>query len=610
MQTNIFVKLLYSLSESSNAEDMLNAYLQYSFPESDVLYRIIYEEEPDLKPIPRNPADVPVPEEHKDKGLISVVNQLIIENGYDKSIVYEFNKKLLNPDYMLRSFMHNNNCRNLNLEAKMGELDPVIGREEEIDKLIQIVNNKKKRNPVLIGEAGVGKTAIVEGLAARINDKNVPISMLDKTIICIDVTEYIDNPQGASLFKSFLDIIAEYDNVLLFIDEVHMLSGKVVMNHTSLMDILKPPLARGKISVIAATTESEFRSIEKDEAMARRLQAVYVKETNIEETREIIEGIVNLYEEAHDVIFPRKYIDIIVNSSDTMAGYNPDKAITLLDNVMSSIKVNNQGIPTVAKEEDIINILRDKFRIRSEILEGQEAFKVYAQELVKRVQLIKKSNAEKLFKGIIKAHDNSTRNKVASITSIIGSNDASTRIAKEIAKILSPDGEYLYMNGSEFTDIISKSRILGAPPAYVGHGDKTFFNKVKHNAMPIVIDRFDAIEQSIKDIIKDIIKEGIMKTTSDEVIVFKNIDIIIATEETTIAGSHISTASQLNSILSSVSDVIFEVDSIHIDKFKKIMKDYGKNENEIKNYIEKGYTPKEVGNILKKNKTSQIFIGK
>ena len=239
--------------------------------------------------------------------------------------------------------------------AKKGKIDPVIGRDKEIARVIEILNRRTKNNPVLIGEAGVGKTAVVEGLAQQIVDGSVPAKLQDKRIISLNMVSMVQGTgirgQFEQRMQQLIKELEQNDNIILFIDEIHELVG--AGNAEGGMDagnIIKPALARGDFQLIGATTIKEYRNIEKDSALARRFQPVEVKEPTTEETIKILQGIRKRYEDYHHVHYTDESIQAAVDLSSRYIQdrFLPDKAIDLLDEAGSRM---NLTIPYVDSEK-------------------------------------------------------------------------------------------------------------------------------------------------------------------------------------------------------------------------------------------------------------------
>src|SRR5690625_2624669 len=238
---------------------------------------------------------------------------------------------------------------NVTDSARNGKIDPVIGRDQEVKRVIETLNRRNKNNPVLIGEPGVGKTAIAEGLALKIVEGDVPSKLMNKEVYVLDVASLVANTgirgQFEERMKQLIEELKNRQDVILFIDEIHLLVGAGTAE-SSQMDagnILKPALARGELQVIGATTTKEYRQIEKDAALERRLQPILVKEPTVEETVEILQGLKNRYEDFHGVTYSDDVIESFVSLSDRYIQdrFLPDKAIDLMDEVGSRLNLAN-----------------------------------------------------------------------------------------------------------------------------------------------------------------------------------------------------------------------------------------------------------------------------
>ena len=257
--------------------------------------------------------------------------------------------------------------KDLNQCAIDGKLDKVVGREKEIERVIQVLGRKSKNNPCIVGEAGVGKTAIVEGIADRIVKGQIHESLKDKRIISLNVTSMVAGSKYRGEFeeriKKVFDEIVQDPNIILFIDEIHTIIGAGSAEGTlDVANIIKPLLARGDIRVIGATTTKEYRKyIEKDEALARRFQKVVVSEPSKEETLEILKGIRETYEKYHNVEIPDDVLESIISLSDRYINsrYCPDKAIDLLDETCTFCKNSNVRKKSISKEQKLEEALKE-----------------------------------------------------------------------------------------------------------------------------------------------------------------------------------------------------------------------------------------------------------
>ena len=265
-------------------------------------------------------------------------------------------------------------CENLTLKAAKGEIDNIIGRENEIYRVIQILNRRTKNNPCLIGEPGVGKTAIAEGIAQRLAEGRMPPSLADKELYMLDLTALVAGTQFRGQFESrvkgLVEDIKSAGNVILFIDEVHNLIGAGdAEGSMNAANILKPALSRGEIQVIGATTFNEYRKhIEKDAALERRFQPVKVGEPSIEDTIEVLRGVKKYYEEYHNVTVSDAIVEKAVAMSERYITdrFLPDKAIDLLDEACSCCTLDNPDIGRYNQLKKDIEDLRSEERNLSE----------------------------------------------------------------------------------------------------------------------------------------------------------------------------------------------------------------------------------------------------
>ncbi len=280
-----------------------------------------------------------------------------------------------------RKFL-DNYCINLSQRAREGKLDAVIGREQEIERVVQILNRRQKNNPCLIGEPGVGKTAIAEGLAQRIASGDVPFKLRDKEVYLLDLTALVAGTQFRGQFESrmkgLIEEIRKAGNVILVIDEVHNIVGAGdAEGSMNAANILKPALSRGEIQVIGATTFNEYRKhIEKDTALERRFQPVTVNEPNIEDTLKILQGIAHYYEQFHGVTIPQGVLRqaVLLSERYITDRYLPDKAIDLIDEACSDLNLHDADINRrMELERDLQNVTFERETLMSaQPPEGQE----------------------------------------------------------------------------------------------------------------------------------------------------------------------------------------------------------------------------------------------
>ena len=304
----------------------------------------------------------------------NVIRDLQNENGGEDSsenreIEYANAKNNEQPNQKKRSFLAEFS-RDLTELAKKGELDPVIGRAKEIDRVVQILSRRTKNNPILVGEPGVGKTSVAEGLAQRVASGEVPYNLLQKRVLLLDITAMVAGTKYRGDFeermKRMMKEVKESGDIILFIDEMHMIIGAGSPDGTmDASNILKPALSRGELQLVGATTFKEYRKhIEKDSALARRFQLVKIEEPSTEETIQILEGLKPKYEEFHNVTYDEGSIEAIVKLSSRYIPekYQPDKAIDLMDEAGSAKKITSESRPTelAELEKSIENLSHEK----------------------------------------------------------------------------------------------------------------------------------------------------------------------------------------------------------------------------------------------------------
>ena len=431
--------------------------------------------------------------------------------------------------------------------AKAGLIDPVIGRDEEIDRVIEILNRRNKNNPVLIGEAGVGKTAIAEGLALLIEEGSVPNKLKNKQVYLLDVASLVANTgirgQFEERMKQLISDLQQRKNIILFVDEIHLLVGAgSAEGSMDAGNILKPALARGELQVLGATTLKEYRNIEKDAALERRFQPVNVSEPSPEDTLDILKGLQSKYEDFHHVSYTDEALEACVRLSHRYIQdrFLPDKAIDLLDEAGSKMNLSSNYTSTDEIEKRLKEIAQEK----DEVLKKEEyekAAKLREEEtkLVKDlntsgsterpivdVELIQEIIEKKTGIPVGKLHGDEQlqmrdlQNNLA--TKVIGQEEAVEKVAKAIRRSRAglkskhrPIGSFLFvgptgvgktelaktlaeelfgtkeamvrLDMSEYMEKHSISKIIGSPPGYVGHEEAgQLTEKVRRN--PYCID--------------------------------------------------------------------------------------------------------------------------
>ncbi|OUW79939.1 MAG: Clp protease ClpC [bacterium TMED217] len=512
------------------------------------------------------------------------------ENNYE--IGDEYNTEEKTPTL-------NHFSRDITSLASKGKLDPVIGREKEIERVAQVLARRKKNNPVLIGEPGVGKTAIIEGLAQRIVRKTVPRLLHNKRILSLDLAAIVSGTKYRGQFeerlKSIMNELESRQNLIIFIDELHTLVGAGgASGSLDASNMFKPSLARGDLHCIGATTLNEYRQhIEKDGALDRRFQKILINAPSINESIEILMGLKEKYEDHHNVKYSNNAIEACVHLSDRYITdrFLPDKAIDILDEAGARAHMFNDKVPrNIIKIENKIEILRSEKEVKVTKQQFEEAAIIRDQE---RKLIEKLSDAQKSWneKSKIKNVDISSEhvadvvslitgipvNKVAETESqrllnlpkslsqfIIGQGKAIHSISKAIRRartglknpskpigvflFLGPTGvgktelakvlaNYLFTHShalvkvdmSEFSEKFSLSRLIGAPPGYVGYdegGELT--EKIRRNPYSVILlDEIEKAHPDLYNIMLQVFDDGVLTDGLGRKIDFSNTIIIM-----------------------------------------------------------------------------------
>lgn len=394
--------------------------------------------------------------------------------------------------------------------AKQNQFDGAFGREKEIDRIVEILGRRNKNNPCLIGEAGVGKTAIVEELAVRIANGNVEDFLKNKKIISLDLTQVLAGSKYRGDFeerlKKCLKEIQDNKNVILFIDEVHMIVGAgAAEGAIDAANILKPLLARGELQLIGATTMEEYRKyIEKDTALARRFQSVIVEEPTEAEAIKILEKSKVNYEKYHGVNISNKAIETAVRLSIKYIPekFLPDKAIDLLDEASSRVKINNEK--EIVEEIDVEKVITGLVGVPIKNINESQIEKLVGIDKKISNKIIGQEEAvmsiiKALKRGAIKLKD--TSRPMGTFLFLGASGVGKTEMAKVIAEeYFGNKSNLIRLDMSEYMEPNSISKMIGAPPGYVGYDDeKNLVNKIRKKPYCVLL--FDEIEKAHSDVL-------------------------------------------------------------------------------------------------------------
>ena len=481
--------------------------------------------------------------------------------------------------------------------AEEGKLDPVIGRQTEIERVIQILARRTKNNPALIGEPGVGKTAIVEGLAQRITDGDVPAPLLNKRVLKLDVGSLVAGTMYRGQFEERLKrVIDELKSTgsILFIDEFHMLVGAgSAGSAVDAANILKPALSRGELQCIGATTLDEYRKhIESDAALERRFQPIVVDEPSVEETIEILKGVRKMYEEHHHLVISDEALDAAANLSSRYVSdrFLPDKAIDLIDESASRVRMYKSGASTSAKEiykqlkqvrsnralaqeegkaedaqafetqeadlnEQLKQMKSSWERAKSPVVTGEDIAEVVAmwtgvpvmqiaeeesKRLLKMEEELRKAiiGQEEAIQSIAKAVRRARaglkdpKRPIGSFMFLGPTGVGKTELTKALAKFMFGSEEALIqLDMSEFMERHTSSRLVGAPPGYIGYEDAGQLTEaLRRRPYSIVV--FDEVEKAhpeVHNMLLQIMEEGHLTDAKGRQVDFRNAIIVMTT---------------------------------------------------------------------------------
>ena len=483
--------------------------------------------------------------------------------------------------------------------AEEGKLDPVVGREKEIERVAQILSRRKKNNPVLIGEPGVGKSAIVEGLALRIVEKKVSRILFNKRVVTLDMASVVAGTKYRGQFeeriRSIIKELQKNPDVILFIDEIHTLVGAgSAAGSMDAANMLKPALARGEIQCIGATTLDEYRkNIEKDGALERRFQKIIVEPTTPEETLQILRNIKDRYEDHHNVTYTDAALEACVKLADRYITdrFFPDKAIDALDEAGSRVHLINISVPKeIEEQEKQIDEMKNRKNeaVRLQNFELAASFRDKEKELSTQLDIMKENWEKSLRENRETVDDEQIANVVSMISGIpvqkmaqtegmrlmgmkddlmgkvigqdkaietlvkairrsrIGLKDPNrpigtfmflgptgvgkTHLAKELAKFMFGSADALIrVDMSEYMEKFTVSRLVGAPPGYVGYEEGGLLTeKVRRKPYSIVLlDEIEKAHPDVFNILLQVLDEGHLTDTNGRTVDFKNTIVIM-----------------------------------------------------------------------------------
>jgi len=431
---------------------------------------------------------------------------------------------------------------NLNKLVSEGKIDPLIGRETEVERVVQILCRRRKNNPLLVGEAGVGKTAIAEGLAKKIVDKNIPAVLENMTIYSLDLGALIAGTKYRGDFeqrlKTVIKQLGEQKNSILFIDEIHTIIGAGSASGGTLdaSNILKPALARGNVKCIGATTYQEFRSVfEKDHALTRRFQKIDVEEPTVKNTIEILKGLKNHFENHHNVKFTN---NALISAAELSAKFLndrrlPDKAIDIIDEAGAAQRIlpkSKQKKNIGSKEiEDVIAKIA---RIPAKNINKDDRSSLKNLERDLKAVIFGQDNAIETLSNAIKM----SRSGIGPIDRPIGSflfsgptGVGKTEVARQLAYTLGI--ELIRIDMSEYMERHSISKLIGAPPGYVGYDQGGILTEQinKNPYSVLLLDEIEKANPDIFNILLQVMDNGILTDSNGRKTDFRNVTVIMTT---------------------------------------------------------------------------------
>ena len=431
-------------------------------------------------------------------------------------------------------------CHNLNSQAENEEIDDIIGRETEIDDIAHILARRKKNNVIIIGEPGVGKTAIAEGLAKKITQKNVPSPLLGKTVYSLDIGSLVAGTKYRGDFeeraKLVLDTLAEKDDTILFIDEIHMITGAGTAGSSNMdmANLLKPLLARGKLLCIGATTPEEFReNIEKDRALTRRFQKYDINPPNVADTKLILDGLKSIYEKFHKVKYSEGVLDAIVDMCEKHIHnkFFPDKAIDVMDAAAVRCRLADKPDVDLETAQKVVSriskvpmeMISVKRTDNYANLEGNVKKKVFGQD----VAISKLTDSIMIAKAGLRP-----ANKPIGAYLFVGPTGVGkTEVCRQLADNLSI--KLLKYDMSEYQERHSTSKLIGAPPGYVGYaegstGSGQLINDIEDNPnCVLLLDEVEKAAPEVLQVLLQVMDDGRLSSSTGKTVQFDKVILIM-----------------------------------------------------------------------------------
>lgn len=466
---------------------------------------------------------------------------------------------------------------NYNKLAKSGAFDPIYGRENEINQVIEILGRRVKNNPCLIGDPGVGKTAIVEGLAQKIVAGNVPYYMKNQKIICIDISSIVSGTKFRGDFEERLNKILEEaasrNDVILFFDEMHMLMEAGSSNDSPMTaaNIIKPAISKGDVKIIGATTTSEFKKfIDKDKAFERRLQRVVIDEPSVDDAYHMVETVSKKYDEFHGSITSREVIKAAVNMSDRYLADKklPDKAITVIDETAARLKKTViEGETFTLTVKDIKDTISKITGIDVSDIDDESRGKMKSLDTRLKAHVIGQDEAiGEICKAIKrgKAGIKDPNKPTASFLFVGPTGVGKTEVTKALSiELFGSTKDLIRFDMSEFMEKHSVSKLIGSPPGYVGYGEGGQLTEAvrKHPSSIILFDEIEKAHPDVFNIFLQVLDEGTLTDSEGNRVDFKNTVIIMTSNAG--YGAHLMNKSKIG--FASIAEVEKDNSSIAME---------------------------------------------
>jgi len=421
-------------------------------------------------------------------------------------------------------------CTNLTNQAFLKKIDPVFGRDQEVDRMTEVITRRKKNNPILLGEPGVGKTAVVEALAVRIVEDKVPGQLKNTEIVALDIARFIAGTRQRGDFEqriaNLVETLEANPNLILFVDEIHALVGGT-LGASDAAELLKPALSSGRIRVIGATTHGEYlKYFGRNPAMARRFQPIGITEPDVDQAIKIIEKVIPTYAKFHNLAYcdASARLAVELSKSFIVDKQLPDKAIDVIDEAGASAAAAGRN---TVEEADFFKVVQRMSGIK---IASNEIFASTVLDDLKKRILGQDEACNKIAKALARANSGLAREDRAKASILLYGPDASGKrhAARQIANILNT--KMIRIDMSEFVESHSTSRLIGAPPGYVGYGEGGQLSEaVRRNPSSVIfLDRMDLAHPNVASIILQAIENGVITDSMGNVVSFTGTTVVMS----------------------------------------------------------------------------------